>query len=119
AKDDVLLTWSTASEVKVSRFEIERKKSESSEWEKVETVRANGNASSVSSYAFTDFFPFTTHNSLYYRLRIVDNDGSFEYSKVVSVNREQQVKQSLAVYPNPFSNHVNVEFVSLNDGIAN
>jgi hypothetical protein len=56
-------------------------------------------------YNSTDKNPF--YGISYYRLRIVDLDGSYRYSKIVSVNIDADVKSDIAVFPNPVS-HNNV-----------
>ena len=49
----------------------------------------------------------------YYRLRIVDLDGSFTYSKIVAVNvsdsRIDDQKVTMDVYPNPVLNQINID----------
>jgi hypothetical protein len=69
-------------------------------------VKANGNSNKVSNYELVDIkAPFSQASTLYYRLRLVDADGSYEYSEIVSVT-EQPVKQEPVVYPNPFNGDV-------------
>lgn len=111
---DVLLNWATASELNSNGFIIERS-SDNKTWNKIGNVKANGNTSSTSTYQFNDASAFVNVNTLFYRLRMVDNDGSFAYSKTVTVNNKTKVKNNeMIVYPNPFTSNVVVSFVNDN-----
>ncbi|MHC1736567.1 MAG: T9SS type A sorting domain-containing protein [Ignavibacteriaceae bacterium] len=95
------ISWSTVTEVNASRFEIERK-SASSDWTKIGEVAASGNSNSPKEYMFTD--NSVTSGQIVYRLKIVDNDGSFAYSKEIEVENLQPSTYQLSQnYPNPFN----------------
>lgn len=82
ANGTVELTWNTADEVNNSHFEIERS-TNGAAWESIGTVAAGTSALS-DSYMFADEnAPVTTTQ---YRIRQVDIDGNYEYSKIVMVN---------------------------------
>ncbi len=83
-----LLQWSTATEINCSHFEVERS-IDSRSFEKIGSVIANGNADTRIDYQFTDNYPVLGVN--YYRLKIVDKDGQYDYSKIVSVNFRNNV----------------------------
>ncbi len=72
-----VLQWETAQEVNVNRFEIERSP-DGREYTTIGKMIAG-----LSKYNFTDVKPFTGIN--YYRLKMIDRDGKFEYSMVTSV----------------------------------
>lgn len=50
------------------------------------------------TYQFTDE---TALDQQYYRLKMIDNDGSFEYSEVLAVNQDCFASQPILIYPNP------------------
>jgi hypothetical protein len=50
---------------------------------------------------------------LYYRLKQVDIDGSFDYSKIVSVSFDKTNKNLITVFPNPVSGNDNL-FIRIN-----
>jgi hypothetical protein len=77
----VQLAWNTANEMNNGHFEIERSTG-SSDWETIGTVAAG--ASSADSYTFTDEASPAVETE--YRIRQVDVDGQYSYSKVVSVS---------------------------------
>jgi hypothetical protein len=58
-------------------------------------------------------------STIYYRLKQVDFDGKFEYHGPVVVNIESAIETlSLEIYPNPFSNTINLEFNEADAGTA-
>jgi Secretion system C-terminal sorting domain/Beta-propeller repeat len=100
-----ILNWQTANEVNLSHFEIE--KSETGQiFEKIGEVKANGGPSEKVDYEFIDS-PFTTLNSqLFYRLKMVDLDGKFKYSKIINI--ENKAQSEITIYPNPTSDYFTI-----------
>jgi uncharacterized lipoprotein YddW (UPF0748 family) len=98
----VELSWSTATEVNTCAFIVERKKEDSSLWENIASIVAAGNSSSQRNYDFTD--KNLASSTYSYRLKIVDNDGSYTYSSTQQCTLSGIEKFSLAQnYPNPFN----------------
>ncbi len=93
---DIVLTWTSASELNFSHYEIERS-FDGDEFEMIERVNSSGGESSA-TYQFTDT---KAGKSNYYRLRMVDHDGSFEYSNLVTVKSDCEVIENITLYPNP------------------
>lgn len=96
------LSWSTTSEQNSSGFDIQRS-ANASEWTKIGFVASQSlgkNSTSRLQYKFTDVTPVKGLN--YYRLKMVDLDGTFAYSRIQSVSQEDN--QALALYPNPVAN---------------
>ncbi len=106
----VKLNWRTETEVNNYGFEVERGvgswPSAIGKWEQIGFVDGHGNSNSPKEYSFTDNLSLT-HNltlTLRYRLKQIDNDGKFEYSKVIEVNLGSPQKFELSQnYPNPFN----------------
>lgn len=92
-----LLSWSTTAEVNSNRFEIEHS-TDAKNWEMLGNVQSNGETSNtLSKYSFTDIQPANGENL--YRLKMIDNDDTYAYSRIVSVIFESE---TLAMaYPNP------------------
>jgi hypothetical protein len=90
------LTWSTASEKNNQGFEVERS-ADGVKFEKIGFVKGNGTSSETKQYTYEDYR--LSSAVTYYRLKQVDFDGTFTYSKVVSVVGEGGTK--LKAYPNP------------------
>ena len=94
--NDVLLQWQTTHEVNSSRFEIEIS-SNGNSFVKVSTVTAK-NTAGISNYAYTDNSNWTS-DIRYYRLKMIDNNGKFNYSTVLKMNTKQM--DGISIYPNP------------------
>ncbi|WP_299818271.1 IPT/TIG domain-containing protein [uncultured Pontibacter sp.] len=100
----VLLEWRTATETDNSHFDVEVAEGTMGNFMKVASVKSKaGNSAVALNYNYTHRYN-GNETTLYYRLKQVDVDGTFEYSKVVSVelNATQQPMQ-LLVAPNPLS----------------
>jgi hypothetical protein len=100
--DAVFLNWVTASESNNEGFFIERS-FDVTNWESSGFVPGHGNSLETREYAFTDDAAFL--GTAYYRLKQVDFDGRFNYSKVVSVHKNLKAG-SLSIFPNPTANYL-------------
>ena len=114
---DAKLTWNTASEVNSNMFVLERSV-DGKNFEAVGKVKAAGNSVSVKAYQYTDKGVLTLVNRLgaiYYRLKVIDNDGSFEYSKTITIKSADNTKDAISVNPNPFTSDLNINIEVAND----
>jgi len=100
-KNNLLLNWSTFNEVNVSGFEIE-KSVDGIAFQKLGFVSATNKASAT--YSFSD----VVNETSYYRLKMVDKDGSFTYSKVITINPKKQSTPKLDIFPNPVASNLTV-----------
>ena len=107
--DEVQLRWRTETELNNYGFHIERA-AENSDWLALGFVEGHGNSNSPRQYTFSDSEIYETGN-YYYRLKQTDNDGTFEYSDVVSVTVGVPVLYSLSSnYPNPFNPETRIDY---------
>lgn len=90
----VQLAWTTASEQDSKHFEVERS-ADGKSFEAIGIVAAQGSTSLVTNYTFHDMSPLS--GVAYYRLKQVDEDGTYTYSKTVAVRTTPTVTASL--YP--------------------
>jgi hypothetical protein len=90
------LSWSTASEFNNDHFELERSPGVSG-FTFFGSVKSQGNSNNPQTYQYIDPHPFDGYT--YYRLKQVDLDGKFQYSKIISV--QENTGFSCSVYPNP------------------
>jgi hypothetical protein len=95
------LYWKTTNEVNVRNFSIE-KSNDGINFYAIATVNANNNL--VNNYEFTD--NSAIQQVAYYRLKMIDKDGSFQYSFIITL--KSKVSNRLSVYPNPANNFVTV-----------
>jgi hypothetical protein len=101
--NDGVLNWITSSEVNTASFEIERS-ADARTYKRVGSINAAGNTSSVTDYQFTDPNITLLHaKAVYYRLKMVDQDGSFSYSSIVVLNINSK-DAVVVLYPNPAQN---------------
>ncbi len=109
------LAWRTATEVNNYGFDVERKSTSS--WTKVAFVEGHGTTNAPTSYSYTDN---SASGKVVYRLKQIDRDGKFEYSKeveatVVAVPTIVALSQN---YPNPFNPTTNISFTVPTSGHA-
>lgn len=102
--DDVLVSWSTATEKNSDHFIVERAR-DASTFAPIGVVDAAGFAVTRHDYGFTDTDPFLGAN--YYRLCQVDQDGVSTYSDIAVVNFDRSGKD-LLVFPNPAYDNVQI-----------
>ncbi len=102
----VNLRWLTKDEVNVSHFELERS-TDGRNFEPVTTKAALGNTVGSTDYSYPDDIRMLTASTIYYRIRTVDMDGQFYYSKVVLVVLKKDV--AVFAWPNPFTDNVNLK----------
>ena len=115
----VYITWQTVSEVNNDYFTIERS-TNGLEWEELTTVDGSGNSLILLNYKFIDSNPFIGVS--YYRLKQIDYNGIFDYSKVIVVNIKINQDSEVLMYPNPMVDQItivadNVELIQI--GIFN
>lgn len=109
------LLWETEQELNIDYFEIE-KADDGINFIKTGTVDAKNNYESLNNYLFTDKNPKPGNN--YYRLKIIDKNGSFEYSKQINVWFEQK-QRNLTLFPNPVGEELSVHFDNTHTSIVN
>ena len=98
----VTLSWSTATETNNFGFEIERRALKSSNWSTLGFVKGNGTSNAKHSYAFSD--EDASVGAFVYRLKQMDNDGSYKYSSEAEVTIGAPTAFALRQnYPNPFN----------------
>lgn len=92
------LSWVTLSEENFSHFELERSEN-GKDYRRIESINSLGVASG-SAYFFNDY---PSRGTFYYRLKIVDLDGSFSYSGVSTaiIQCGEVEDDPIRVYPNP------------------
>jgi uncharacterized repeat protein (TIGR01451 family) len=96
---EVLLQWETSFESNTRSFIVERATGNES-FGMIGEVAATGNSSILRSYSYTDRSPSKGIN--YYRIRIMDTDGSSKLSSIRAINMGNKgMSEIMSVFPNP------------------
>ena len=103
---DNYIEWSTASEQKTGYFEIEYSKN-GTDFSALGQVTAAGNSTTIRHYNYvhSDIY----EGLLYYRIKQVDMDGYFNYSKIIRISTPVNSISKLSVSPNPVAGMANIQ----------
>jgi hypothetical protein len=104
-KDQVLLSWQTATEYQNKGFEIQ-KSTNGFEFEQIGFVEGHGTSKIKNDYSFTT----SEKGDAYFRLKQIDLEGENEFSEVIFVSGNQEFTDLLSIYPNPSTSLVNFKW---------
>jgi uncharacterized repeat protein (TIGR01451 family) len=105
------LQWTVADELPGVRYEIESSQ-DNSHFEQAGIIQGNSTGAGTSSYHFTDSRPL--NGPRYYRIKAV-GASLYKYSKTILLS-SSELKFTVLSVVNPFSNRINIELVSPDDG---
>ncbi len=97
-EQETLLSWTTLGEINSDVFEVEHS-TDTEHYTKIGTVKASGNSNSSITYQFTHKNPSIGLN--YYRLKMKDLDGTYEYTKNIALLFETDIDFNVRLFPNP------------------
>ncbi len=102
--NQVSLTWQTSSEIAVSHYEIESS-TDGVNFNKIAQVSANNTASNYQKTVLQN------QTKTYYRLKSIDTDGTFQYSKVLEVIYQKNDNNfSVAIYPTLVPQNTTIQY---------
>jgi uncharacterized repeat protein (TIGR02543 family) len=101
-----LLRWATATELNSKQFEVERS-TDGKIYQTIGTISAAGNSLTTRTYEFID--KSTLGNMAAYRLKMIDEDGSFKYSDPCVVLNHESGSNKTLIYPNPSHGSFTIE----------
>jgi hypothetical protein len=99
-----LITWKVSTEINNDKMLVQRSK-DGQFFQEIGQVKGRGTTIVPFEYRFFDANP--GGGETYYRLKQVDFDGTFEYSKIIVLDTEGFIR--LFVYPNPTRERVFVK----------
>jgi hypothetical protein len=116
--NSAILRWSTATEINNNGFDVERRAEGTMAWAKIGFIAGAGTSNSPKEYSYQDVNVAPGVNV--YRLKQIDNGGSFKYSASVEVDAGTAVRrlELLNNYPNPFNPATEIRFSVPEDGYA-
>ncbi len=97
---EVVLDWISESEENFSHYEIQSSINRV-DFETIGTVEGRVNSTTTQQYQFIDL---TISEQTYYRLKLINIDGTFEYSTVLTQRADCDKEIKLTAYPNPIGN---------------
>lgn len=100
------LNWATTEESNSDRFEVERS-SNAKDWSMLGSLKSNGESKVLQSYSYTDAHPLSGTN--YYRLKMVDRDNTYAYSRIQSLNFGEKGNGLISLYPNPVQDQIRIK----------
>jgi RHS repeat-associated protein len=108
--NDALLNWTITNEINTSYYSVERSLN-GTQFSAIGTVQARGNSNSLSQYSFTDRNIVALDAPvIYYRIREVDVDGRYFYSRVIALRIESSQNEPLiTAFPNPFNQYITLQ----------
>ncbi|MCP9750984.1 endonuclease [Ferruginibacter sp. HRS2-29] len=102
--ETALLKWYATYETNFRKYEVERS-TDGIAFNKIGEVAGQN----LANYSFTDNnLPSTA--SAYYRLKMIDIDGSFQYSRIAAVKLNNNLSNAL-VYPNPTVGNLTIKLM--------
>jgi hypothetical protein len=107
-KNVVNLNWNVATQLNTEGYAIERSTDNGQTFERIGFVKAKTSTSKTIAYTFTDEKPFVGTN--YYRLKMLDMDGKFDFSPIRTAILRGPDLDKFSIYPNPANRLVNVDF---------
>lgn len=110
----VTINWTTENEINTAKFVVERS-FDNSNFVPVGEKTAAGTFAGISKYSLNDDIAAVVNNAvIYYRIKQIDADGRFAYSKVVVVR--PGTKGEVKVWPNPFEDKLAITLTSNSAG---
>lgn len=107
----VILDWTTSTEINSSHF-VTQRSNDGVHFTDIGSVNAAGNSAVQKRYTYNDLQYTDAHSDvLFYRLQIVDKDGKYKYSDVLSVRLKDKITE-LNIYPNPVHNQLGISFTA-------
>jgi IgGFc binding protein/Concanavalin A-like lectin/glucanases superfamily len=114
-ENNVQAKWETISEKNVEKFALERS-ADGYNFTLIGTTNAVGNSNNRNNYTLTDRNAKTGIN--YYRLKALDFDGKFSFSKIeaVAIDENSSKRSGIVLYPNPTPRGSNLHLTGIESG---
>ncbi|MFH0733432.1 MAG: C25 family cysteine peptidase [bacterium] len=107
--NNIQLSWSTATETNNNGFELQRK-CDNEDWKNVVFIKGNGTSTDSHTYQYLDNLTNVKGSNVVYRLKQIDFDGSYAYSKTIEATLAPSTFSLEQNYPNPFNPSTTINF---------
>ncbi|MET0636667.1 MAG: hypothetical protein ABWZ25_11620 [Chitinophagaceae bacterium] len=114
--NNVQLQWQVADEVNFSRYEVESSEDGSGFFMLASVTPLSGSGTKIYNWTHANVFSNASGNNRYYRLKLIDVDGTAEYSRLVHVNTFDIQKNSITLLANPVQDLIALDVRLLRDG---
>ena len=103
----VVLNWTTAYEINTFRFTIERS-TDAHNFMNIGSVNASEQSVKEKTYSYNDITSFKVTDApvIYYRLKMMDNNGAYTYSNIIAIKRNSE--STLSILNNPVGKSINL-----------
>ena len=105
------LTWQVAEQNGIKQYNIERSEDGLQDWQTIGSVVPQ--KSLTANYDFTDKQPLPVS---YYRLKVLEQDATANYSKVIVIDRQKFKLGVTRLFPNPVENNLQITFDAAQNG---
>jgi SdrD B-like domain/Secretion system C-terminal sorting domain len=103
---ETTVNWKTFAETNLLMFDVERS-TDNIKFEKIATKTPTASYGGNASYTVTDITGSNFATTVYYRIKIIDKDLKFRYSKT-EVVKIKATENKISVWPNPFVNQITI-----------
>ncbi|HRG32603.1 MAG: DUF11 domain-containing protein [Saprospiraceae bacterium] len=111
------LDWATGVEINNGHFEVERRHESETEFKAIGQVDASIETGASRHDYEMDDLNVNQSGLYYYRIKQVDRDGKYNYSKVISIRVQRGKDLSIEIYPNPVDDLLKVEIGLSENGL--
>jgi hypothetical protein len=98
------IQWKVEAESDFSHYEVERSHDGNRSFEKIAVVKSAGDQNGRASYQVTDDLKNVSGSAFVYRLKMVDNNGTYRYSNTVVLRKDITSLKGIRLSPNPVVN---------------
>lgn len=109
ADNQTNIQWTSAKQENFKQFILEKNYANGN-WNELETIVPANSNNTIQNYYYTDLNP--GEGEIHYRLKMLDLDGSFDYSNIISFNTVVD-GSDIVSYPVPADNQLNLSGLSL------
>ena len=103
------VSWQTTTEINSAWFEVQHSTNRE-KWKNIDEIVAAGYSNNLLSYDVTHQTPEVGSN--FYRLKMIDADGSFEYSKEINLDIKAEKPKLQVIYPMPVQSNLNLRYTT-------